>query len=254
LKNLTRQAANMEVHHHPELPHGEKKRFKEYVLEFFMIFLAVTMGFIAENIREHLSDNAKENEYIEGMVKDLSVDTTRLSDVILRTRRQIAGFDSLIRVSKTKLAQIPVQDSLYLMTARYIYYANNFTDDDITLTQLRNAGGYRLIRNNAVTDSIAEYESRVKDLNGEFSDMFTSLEKARDNANFVFDLEVGHKFRAHTTSTPVLITSDNAKIYNYYNSCWLVLLGLDGYQHMLEDHQQYTRRMITFLKKSYDMD
>jgi hypothetical protein len=54
----------MEVHHHPELPHGESKRFKEYVLEFLMIFLAVTMGFIAESIREHLSDSSKESEYI----------------------------------------------------------------------------------------------------------------------------------------------------------------------------------------------
>jgi len=32
----------MEVHHHP---HVEKKKFKEYFLEFLMIFLAVTLGF-----------------------------------------------------------------------------------------------------------------------------------------------------------------------------------------------------------------
>ena len=34
---------NMEVHHHP---HVEKKNFKEYFLEFLMIFLAVTLGLI----------------------------------------------------------------------------------------------------------------------------------------------------------------------------------------------------------------
>ena len=40
----------MEVHHHPQV---EKKNFREYFLEFLMIFLAVTMGFlqrISENI------------------------------------------------------------------------------------------------------------------------------------------------------------------------------------------------------------
>jgi hypothetical protein len=41
----------MEVHHHPTV---DKKNFKEYFLEFLMIFLAVTMGFFAENIREVL--------------------------------------------------------------------------------------------------------------------------------------------------------------------------------------------------------
>ena len=44
----------MEVHHHP---HVEKKNFKEYFLEFLMIFLAVTMGFIAENVRERITEH-----------------------------------------------------------------------------------------------------------------------------------------------------------------------------------------------------
>jgi uncharacterized membrane protein len=43
----------MEVHHHP---HVEKKGLKEYFLEFLMIFLAVTMAFIGENMREQLCD------------------------------------------------------------------------------------------------------------------------------------------------------------------------------------------------------
>ena len=59
---------NMEVHHHPKV---EKKNFKEYLLEGIMIFLAVTLGFFAENIREHLSDNAKEKEYINRWYKTL---------------------------------------------------------------------------------------------------------------------------------------------------------------------------------------
>jgi hypothetical protein len=44
----------MEVHH-PHLAHKEKP-WKEYLLEGLMIFLAVSMGFIAENIREHISE------------------------------------------------------------------------------------------------------------------------------------------------------------------------------------------------------
>jgi hypothetical protein len=35
----------MEVHHHPDL-HHEQKPWKEYILEFVMLFLAVTMGFL----------------------------------------------------------------------------------------------------------------------------------------------------------------------------------------------------------------
>jgi len=46
----------MEVHHHPQV---EKKGFKEYFLEFLMIFLAVTLGFFAENIREKITEHKK---------------------------------------------------------------------------------------------------------------------------------------------------------------------------------------------------
>jgi len=45
----TKTNRNIEVHHHP---HVGKKSFKEYVLEGLMIFLAVTMGFFAEGMRE----------------------------------------------------------------------------------------------------------------------------------------------------------------------------------------------------------
>jgi hypothetical protein len=56
----------MEVHHHP---HVAKKNFKEYFLEFLMIFLAVTMGFFAENIREHFTEKAKGKEYIKSFCR-----------------------------------------------------------------------------------------------------------------------------------------------------------------------------------------
>src|ERR1700753_2707252 len=106
----------MEVHHHLELPHGEKKHFKEYMLEFLMIFLAVTMGFIAENIREHLSDSSKEKEYITGLIKDLKVDTTSLNFIIRRGRLQLKGIDTLRSIPKNKLSDIKVQDSLFQYT------------------------------------------------------------------------------------------------------------------------------------------
>src|ERR1700748_3641634 len=75
---------NMEVHHHPRV---EKKNFKEYFLEFLMIFLAVTMGFFAENIRENISDSKQEHEYAQSMINDLKSDviTYKTNDSINTT-------------------------------------------------------------------------------------------------------------------------------------------------------------------------
>src|SRR6201989_1457063 len=71
----------MEVH---QPPHAEKKNFKEYFLEFIMIFLAVTLGFFAESFREHLVENKKEKEIISALYADLKKDTANLNNIIYR--------------------------------------------------------------------------------------------------------------------------------------------------------------------------
>ena len=64
----------MEVHHHPQLEH-KPKPWKEYLLEYLMIFLAVMTGFFAESYREHLSDKSIENEYLLALRSELKTDT-----------------------------------------------------------------------------------------------------------------------------------------------------------------------------------
>src|ERR1700741_1160662 len=88
----------MEVHHHPEV---EKKGFKEYVLEGLMIFLAVTMGFFAESIREHMSDHTKEREFMRNMVQDLKADTASLNSEVIDFKRIFLNVDTMLRCLKS---------------------------------------------------------------------------------------------------------------------------------------------------------
>src|SRR3984893_11819131 len=69
----------MEVHHHPEV---EKKGLKEYILEGLMIFLAVSMGFIAENIREHITEHKNAKILAESMLEDIKKDTASLHSIV----------------------------------------------------------------------------------------------------------------------------------------------------------------------------
>src|SRR5450432_2802919 len=74
-KTPNQEIENMEVHHHPDLHHKPQK-WKEYFLEFLMIFLAVTLGFFAENIREHFTDKEKAKQSIETIITAIASDTT----------------------------------------------------------------------------------------------------------------------------------------------------------------------------------
>src|SRR5205085_7353219 len=65
----------MEVHKHPHHV-SHKKKWGEYLLEFFMLFLAVFLGFIAENYREHIVEHQQEKQYMITLIEDLNIDTT----------------------------------------------------------------------------------------------------------------------------------------------------------------------------------
>src|SRR6195952_999627 len=72
------ETENMEVHKHPHhVTH--KKKWGEYLLEFFMLFLAVFLGFVAENIRENTVEKEREKQYMKSLLSDLSADTATIN-------------------------------------------------------------------------------------------------------------------------------------------------------------------------------
>src|SRR3954469_1707223 len=87
-------AENMEVHHQPDQIH-KKKRWKEYFLEFLMIFLAVTLGFLAENLREHISEQKRAEVFAQSLNADFKADTSSLHQLIFYTSEKIRMIDSL---------------------------------------------------------------------------------------------------------------------------------------------------------------
>jgi len=146
----------MEVHHHPQV---EKKRFREYFLEFLMIFLAVTLGFFAENIREHLSDKSKEKDYVISIRKDVVADTASLNVWIPNLFQKVAEFDTLISLLQQQ-GQTPRGSDLYyyarLSTRSRVFNANNNT-----IVELKNSGNLRFIRNKAVINGLTNFQKIV---------------------------------------------------------------------------------------------
>ena len=172
----------MEVHHHP---HVEKKNFKEYFLEFLMIFLAVTLGFIAESYREHLSDNTKEKEYVKSMVEDLKTDSAFLE----------LSIDKLIPYHLTWL-----DSTMHLLSSpsfigkdRLIYQAfiigtgwsYNFHPTERTLSQLHSEG-YHLIRNKIAANSLSELEEQYKQYNLQIEPFVENMQDDIDMSAYVF--------------------------------------------------------------------
>ncbi len=144
----------MEVHHH-SAEQGSRKKLKEYFLEFLMLFLAVTLGFFAENIRENISDRQKEGELIQSLVKDLEEDSSTIEAQLKLTRERLVYSDSLIEMVHAGTASTKSADFYYYgrMTARWVSFSNNSRSID----EMNNAGLFRVIRDNSVAKSIMAY-------------------------------------------------------------------------------------------------
>lgn len=147
----------MEIHHHPHTGHG-KKTWKDYFWEFLMLFLAVFCGFLAEYQLEHIVEHNREKQYIESMIVDLKADSNRVQVIINNNKNNVAGFDSLLH----NIYHKPYTDSsirtLYYLKETYTLVRFNMLFSKGTISQLKNSGGFRLIRNRAAADSIIKYD------------------------------------------------------------------------------------------------
>ena len=152
----------MEVHHHA---HTSRKKWTHYFWEFLMLFLAVFAGFMAENQREHYVEHMREKQFIRSLINDLKVDTARLNRLIEDRNAREINLDSLTSLLNDKNAGLYTKQIYFLATTIPRITVSQFTANDGTMQQLKNAGGLRLIRSHAITDSIINYDNAIRSLN-----------------------------------------------------------------------------------------
>lgn len=150
----------MEVHHHP---HVEKKSIKEYLLEGLMIFLAVSMGFAAENLREHLVNKEREHNYIASFYKDLSNDQTDLPKLISNiVQEQILPAKALPRLFRSVTTHAGAADSIYFYFRKFIRQQGlRGYVTDRTIEEIKNSGEMRLITHKDIADSLVDYYKAI---------------------------------------------------------------------------------------------
>ncbi len=248
----------MEVHHHPDL-HHKKKRFKEYLLEFLMIFLAVTLGFLAENMREHITDRTKEKEYIRGFIRNVQDDTANLQRVILFDHKQIMGIDSFMHLSHANMKVDSNRKNFYFLAIRNFYSSASFSSNNATLLQLKSSGDYRLIKKDHVADSLSKYDTDIQGLVGQtnyyndyFKDILSRLDGLTDMT--MYDDTSYIKNGIFTRKTTPELGADGVQLRTLFNKAYDFRLITSSYaDNMLKPQLVNATRLISFLKKEYSI-
>ncbi len=248
----------MEVHHHSN--HG-KKNWKSYLWDFIMLFLAVFCGFLAEYQLEHIIEHKKEKQYIESMIEDIKEDTAKINSKISYDSLLLNGIDRL----QKNIYHTPYTDSslkiMYFLQRDYIHRRSlgvSFTKR--TIIQLKNAGGLRLIRNMAVSDSIVLFDEAIAHIESLNDIQLDAITKAKDFSAQIFDAEYIYEYNRenlrgflHTEITVKLLNNDEKLIREYANWISFIRNPLNTYIGSIKNQKDRSVRMIQFLRKEYHL-
>lgn len=149
----------MEVHHHS---HTSRKKWTHYFWEFLMLFLAVTLGFLVENQREHYIEHLRAKQYAQSLVDDLKNDTLAFGELIGKYNKDIAKGNELRKILKEgSIAAIPGGSLFYYCEPAI--WANGITFHDATIQQLKNSGNLRYF-SSSLQYRISEYDRKTREI------------------------------------------------------------------------------------------
>jgi len=248
---------NMETHAH-HLHKAPSHGWKHYFFEFFMLFLAVTLGFLVENQREHYVDRKKESVYVRGIVKDLVSDTINFSQFINKTLENESRIDSLIDLLKVYKSASPTGE-LYHLARTAFGKIERLQYNRRTYDQLKSSGSLRLIHHQGVLDSISKYFESLQ-----WIDLQNQLQIERQT---IYAVQLGEIFDAWTidsvfntnfskpNAAPSLLTTDKRDL----NRCVMRLHILKGVvlfnlRRVVNDYLPNAKKLIALIKEEYSID
>ena len=255
-------STNMEVHHPHHVSH--KKKWTEYLLEFFMLFLAVFLGFVAENIRENITENERAKHYAKSLYQDMIQDTVRLTEAINISSDIAFKIDTLRELCRGKDIKAVKGGAIYYYS-RFAFRHWWFKSNDATIRQLKSSGSLSYFKNYELEDAIGKYD---QSLNWLETGILTDREILQQGTPYryqLLDAYILDSVFSYTIPRPVinnfiqqdkpLLTYDKLKWMEYLNFIATRDAGLKriisvAYIPALQN----ARNVIALLKKEYHLE
>ena len=243
----------MEVHHHPHLDHKEKP-WKEYLLEGLMIFLAVSMGFIAENIREHLSEQSKKKELIEMVSLDFERDINQLEYHKLLAIEKIKRCDTLMLILDSNNT-IVNQDKYYRLLTQMQWWWF-FNSNNKSRIEADSKGYLSSVENSDLAYSILKYEFFNTDYKSVEDEEMKAMDLFRSEVKYITDHAIFDKYSLLTLNFPKTNIKGIKKISpeHIINTKYLLSElkhANSGYIQDVDSMRIFANKAIENIKKQY---
>lgn len=232
-----------------------------------MIFLAVTLGFFAENLREHFKNRDEINSDMQSMIADLESDVAMFNgDVDLNQLgdRRTDTLISLLKLDRSNTSHI------YFL-ARFITANNSiYTPDTRTFDQMKTSGALKLIESRSIVDSISSYYQSLQFFNSQSALQGQKVDEVHSVNSELFDGYTFQQMFAKVTSDGDVSSSLNVAILQPQNNPPLlsndfkvVNKVITAYHYLYATTEinnevavisrQHAQQLINVLKKEYHL-
>ena len=243
----------MEVHAHT---HTERKKFTHYLWEFLMLFLAVFCGFLAEYQLEQTIEHNREKQFMRSIIEDLKTDTATIRTILDDIEVRSHCIDSMLFL----LVPNDVSEEAVKKSYSFTYPALNnlpLVFNDRTITQLKNAGNMRLIRNQKVNDGIIQYWNQVEVISKAMDRHMAYRTKGREMETVIFNVAkifLDNNRRVNDPETPVqLVSHDKTLIRQYANVIAYCGVMLNSLLEQITEQKKLAEELIDLIKKEYHL-
>jgi hypothetical protein len=233
-----------------------------------MLFLAVSLGFYAENTREGILHKKEVKSQLNSMLSDLQSDITLFDSVTDRNRYGVDMADTLVELLHSDITNTTqIYYAARSVTANLGYYYTNSKSYD----QLKSAGLLRYIKNKGLLDSIGAYYVSFQWLANQIDLLRLKLDEihkgnARLFDSYVFQQMISTRIIGATSLggqktviskpavKPDLLSADAKDIntvslnYHYYSTT------IKFYIRMGNALQTRAKELIEIIKKEYRFD
>jgi len=197
----------MEVHHHPHIP-THAKPWKEYLLEGLMIFVAVTLGYGAENIREHYVETKKAIISAKNLYVDVTYDSIGYARNTINRSRQDSCFEIINAFynNNTLDKEIPAIYAAHCcMTLRMLHQMNS-----LALDEVKSSGTLKFLESDELKAAIQRYASLGNGLKLREQREFGYIDRMLDpisikNFEFNFYRAAGDNFKIDSNKIVVTV-------------------------------------------------
>jgi len=187
----------MEVHHHPHVP-THVKPWKEYLLEGLMIFVAVTLGYGAENIREHFIETKKAVVSAKNLYKDVLDDSVSYAQSMKNRNRQ----DVLFEIISDQYEKKQITQHIPELYAAHSYVSLRMLPimNSLALDEIKSSGTLRFIEDDSLKTAIQLYAGRSNGLILRAQREYSYIDRMIDpitttNFKYTFFREIGQGFK-----------------------------------------------------------